>query len=308
MLPTKKGSIHLFRFSGIDVFLHWSWFAIGALQLLARPVTYSSIVWNIGEYLMLFLIVLMHEFGHSLACRSVGGQADQIILWPLGGVAFVSPPQRPGATLWSIVAGPMVNVMLVPVFSVLVFFAGLLGGAVHFPNLYQFLFMISLMNGFILIFNLLPVYPLDGGQILRSLLWFIVGPIRSLMITSIIGLIGVVVLTGLLLLYSLLSRTSIHWMFFIIMGFIMLHCTGALLRARMMSNMAKAPQRYGYSCPACAKPPPIGTFWLCGNCRKPFDTFATRGTCPHCLTQFGGTICLECGKLGTIEEWQTMTR
>ena len=47
--------------------------------------------------LALFLIVLMHEFGHSLACRSVGGRADRILLWPLGGAAFVKPPHRPGA-------------------------------------------------------------------------------------------------------------------------------------------------------------------------------------------------------------------
>ena len=58
----------------------------------------------------------MHEFGHALACRQVGGKANQIMLWPLGGVAYVSPPQRPGAMLWSIAAGPLVNVVLVPVF------------------------------------------------------------------------------------------------------------------------------------------------------------------------------------------------
>jgi Zn-dependent protease len=66
------------------------------------------------EYLALFSIVLMHEFGHALACRQVGGTADQILLWPFGGVAYVNPPQRPGAMLWSIAAGPLVNVALFP--------------------------------------------------------------------------------------------------------------------------------------------------------------------------------------------------
>ena len=69
------------------------------------------------EYLALFLIVLMHEFGHALACRQVGGTANRIVLWPLGGVAYVNPPQRPGATLWSIVAGPLVNVVFLPILS-----------------------------------------------------------------------------------------------------------------------------------------------------------------------------------------------
>ena len=49
---------------------------------------------------------MLHEFGHALACRQVGGQADLIVLWPLGGVAYVNPPPRPGALLWSIAAGP----------------------------------------------------------------------------------------------------------------------------------------------------------------------------------------------------------
>ena len=119
MLPTREWSVHLFRFLGIDVFLHWSWFLVAAYEIVNRPKAYSSLVWNLLEYLALFGIVLMHEFGHSLACRQVGGQANQIILWPFGGVAFVAPPQRPGATLWSIAAGPLVNVLLVPVLTVL---------------------------------------------------------------------------------------------------------------------------------------------------------------------------------------------
>ncbi len=76
---------------------------------------YSSVTWNVLEYLALFLIVMLHEFGHALACRQVGGTANQIVLWPLGGVAYVDPPPRPGATLWSIAAGPLVNVALLPV-------------------------------------------------------------------------------------------------------------------------------------------------------------------------------------------------
>ena len=58
---------------------------------------------------------MMHEFGHALACRQVGGQANRIVLWPLGGIAFVSPPPRAGAMLWSIAAGPLVNLLLAPI-------------------------------------------------------------------------------------------------------------------------------------------------------------------------------------------------
>src|SRR5450755_663080 len=115
-MPTgRQGSIRLFQFKGIEVFLHWSWFLVGAYEVQRGGIGhYSSVFWNVVEYLALFLIVLLHEFGHSLACRQVGGQANQIVLWPLGGVAYVDPPPRPGATLWSIAAGPLVNVALLP--------------------------------------------------------------------------------------------------------------------------------------------------------------------------------------------------
>jgi len=80
MLPTRQGSFRLFRVLGIDVFLHWSWFLVAAYMVTQRQREYSSFFWNILEYVSLFGIVLAHEFGHALACRQVGGQADQIIL------------------------------------------------------------------------------------------------------------------------------------------------------------------------------------------------------------------------------------
>ncbi len=87
MTPTRQGSFHLFRFAGIDLYLHWSWFAVAAYEITDRATSYSSMTWNALEYLALFLIVMLHEFGHALACRQVGGRANQIVLWPLGGVA-----------------------------------------------------------------------------------------------------------------------------------------------------------------------------------------------------------------------------
>src|SRR5512135_3381819 len=136
MTPTRPGSIHLLRLGGIAVQLEWSWFVVAIYAISTRIPNYASPIWGVGEYLALFMIVLMHEFGHALACRQVGGQANQIILWPLGGVAYVSPPQRPGAVLWSIAAGPLVNVVLAPVFGVLYIFAKSAGLAVTSPNVF----------------------------------------------------------------------------------------------------------------------------------------------------------------------------
>jgi len=112
-MPTRQGSFHLFRLCGIDVYLHYAWF-LAVAYFVSQTQGYSSVIWSIGECLAMFLIVLAHEFGHAFACRSVGGQANQIILWLFGGVAYVAPPQRPGAQLWSIAAGPLVKVMTRP--------------------------------------------------------------------------------------------------------------------------------------------------------------------------------------------------
>ena len=61
----------MFRFAGIDVFLHWSWFLVAAFEISNRAKSYSSLAWNVLEYLALFLIVMLHEYGHALACRQV---------------------------------------------------------------------------------------------------------------------------------------------------------------------------------------------------------------------------------------------
>jgi Zn-dependent protease len=188
MLATQSGSIRLFRFSGIQVYLHWSWFVVALIEISWRRSYYSSPIWNAAEYLALFAIVTLHEFGHALACRSVGGKAEQIVLWPLGGIAFVSPPMRPGAVLWSIAAGPLVNVILLPVLFGLAF-VGAANGWNH--DLGNFVAIVAWINWSLLKFNLLPVYPLDGGQILQSLLWFRLGRVRSLFVSALLGLISI---------------------------------------------------------------------------------------------------------------------
>ena len=187
-MPTgRQGSIHLFQFKGIDVFLHWSWFLFAVFEIKSRAGQYSSVMWNVLEYLALFLIVLVHEFGHALACRQTGGSANRIVLWPLGGVAYVDPPPRPAATLWSIAAGPLVNVVLIPVLCWRLGCPQRRRSATPTPCSCWHIFFI---NTVLLIFNILPIYPLDGGQILRALLWFVMGRARSLMVATVLGFIG----------------------------------------------------------------------------------------------------------------------
>jgi len=296
-MPTaRQGAFHLFRFSGIDVYLHWSWFLVAVFEIQGRTRSYSSLTWNVLEYLALFLIVMLHEFGHSLACRQVGGRANQIVLWPLGGVAYVDPPPRAGATLWSIAAGPLVNVALLPILGGLMWLSRSQGWVQSAPNGYGLLQAVFWINVGLLAFNILPIYPLDGGQILRSLLWFVLGRARSLMVATILGLIGVAGFIGLAL-----WRGSV-W-FGALAVFMLMNCWSGLKHARELLRLAKLPRRDGFACPSCKTAPPVGTFWRCGNCQQPFDPFQTGAVCPHCSARFAVTRCLDCGDLHSIEEW-----
>jgi Zn-dependent protease len=296
MAITNQGSIRLFRFAGVDVFLHWSWFLLAAYEIQLRKGLYSSVIWNVLEYLALFLIVLLHEFGHALACRQVGGKADRIVLWPLGGVAYVDPPPRPGATLWSIAAGPLVNVALFPLLLLIFLLGRSSGWAEAMPDVYRLVRAVLYIDVGLLVFNIIPVYPLDGGQILRSLLWFVLGRARSLMVATIVGLIGV---AGFIVLAF--SRQDL-WLGLIAV-FILMNCWAGLKHAQALLRFAKVPRRDGFACPNCKTAPPLGEYWKCGQCGQPFDTFQTRGVCPRCGAQFAQTKCLDCGALNPINDW-----
>jgi Zn-dependent protease len=292
----RQNAIRLFRFNGIDVSLHWSWFLVAAYEIGDRQTAYSSITWNVAEYLALFLIVLLHEFGHALACRQVGGVANQIVLWPLGGVAYVNPPQRPGAFLWSIAAGPLVNVALVPILKIMSTLMRSQGLTQEMPNTFLLLRSVAYINLGLLFFNILPIYPLDGGQILRSLLWYPMGRARSLMAATVIGFIGVI---GMIV---LAVRIQSAW-FGILAAFILMNCWRGLQQARALLRLSKLPRHGGYFCPSCKTSPPMGEYWRCSKCAKPFDTFQSQAVCPNCSTQFATTGCLDCGRAHPLQEW-----
>ncbi len=296
MTGLGRNSIRLFRVVGIDVFLHWSWFLVALIEIQSRAGAYSSITWNVLEYLALFFIVLLHEFGHALACRQVGGTAKQIVLWPLGGVAYVNPPQRPAAVLWSIMAGPLVNVALVPVFLVLGSVSQSMGLYEAAPSFHTFLRAVATINLALLIFNILPVYPLDGGKILWSLLWFPLGRARSLMVATIVGFLGVAGLIGL----AILARSV--WLG-ILCAFFLLNCWSGLRGALALVRREKGPRHQDYACPSCNAAPHVGNYWHCPQCRNAFDTFASKAQCPNCRASFASTSCLACGESSPIDRW-----
>ncbi len=295
-MPSRQGAFRLLTFNGITLYLHWSWFLWAVFESRGGIGGYSANFWNVAEFLALFLIVTMHEFGHALACRQVGGRANQIVLWPLGGVAYVDPPPRPGATLWSIAAGPLVNVALLPVIYAMGKTSRALGWATTMPDVHELLRAVWTIDWWLLVFNILPIYPLDGGQILRSLLWFALGRARSLLVATILGFVGVVGFIGL--------AVWVHSGWFAILAvFMLMNCWGGLQHARALLRMSKLPRRNGFVCPECGSAPPVGELWKCGQCGRSFDTFETRAACPGCGTQYPATTCQDCGRTHAMGEW-----
>jgi len=290
------GSLRIFGVAGISVYVHWSWVLVAYLIFQIRRKDYDLWVWSVAEYLSLFAIVLLHEFGHALACRQVGGRADEIVLWPLGGIAFVDPPPRPGAVLWSIAAGPLVNFVLIP-FTVGAYIAASSQGLKEAnPDADHFLLAIMVLNLGLLIFNMLPIYPLDGGQIVQALLWFVIGRANSLLVVSVLGMIAGVAVVALALLAS-------AWWYVLLALFVAFRCWVGFRQARLLARLESAPRHRDAACPSCNAHPLKGPFWKCGECHARFDAFTHQAECPGCGSRSPTTACPECRRAHPIWAW-----
>ena len=203
-------ALPLFRIAGIRVRIHLLFlvYAIGVV-LFSIPRDTMGVGYTLLEMATLFLIVLLHEFGHCIAARLVGGEADDILLWPLGGLASTSPPDTWKAHLLVTLGGPAVNVLLFPLFAIALTAAGLKHAVFFNPfRIGATLATLSswwevalwwghFLNLAVLAFNvLLPCFPLDGGRIVQAALWARVGRRASMEIASVVGLVGGAVLAA----------------------------------------------------------------------------------------------------------------
>ena len=171
----ENGSWLLGHLFGIPIRLHWSFVALMALA----AVKLNWIALALVEVLV--LTVLIHELGHCFAARSVGGEANGILLWPLGGLAFTSGTQdSPAKWAWVALAGPLTHIPLAGLCWLALAASGEhLGladldprGGLELPDQgwQSFVYAILRMQVLLFCFNLcLPAYPLDGGQILVGL-------------------------------------------------------------------------------------------------------------------------------------------
>lgn len=145
-----KLTISLGKWFGVPVYLHWTWWIFGLFITIGNP-TFAPI------FLGVFAIILLHEFGHIFAAKYFKWPVYNVTLYPIGGAAHIEI--APGAFQEFVVAiaGPLVNVALMP----FLYLAG---------QHSSILAHLSLVNVVILVFNLLPIFPMDGGRVFRAVL------------------------------------------------------------------------------------------------------------------------------------------
>jgi Zn-dependent protease len=203
LLWILSGSVPLFTAFGIRVRMHASLLLLIILTLATSGMHGGMGVANAMTFgIVLFGIILLHEFGHCFAARSVGGQANDILMWPLGGLAFADAPNRPWPQFVTAAGGPLVNVVICAITFAAVRLINWHEAHVQWipwahhglPTLTGYLTWIFGISLALLVFNLLPIFPLDGGRLLQALLWFKLKYYRATLITCMVGMIGSVLM------------------------------------------------------------------------------------------------------------------
>jgi Zn-dependent protease/CBS domain-containing protein len=187
-----KWSWKIARIAGIDVFMHWTFLIllawIGSSYLL-RGTSVAEAAGAIAFVLAIFGCVILHEFGHALTARRFGIKTEDITLLPIGGVARLERmPDDPKEELLVAAAGPAVNVAIAAVLAVILFFTGRFSNLLpEDPFAGSFLANLMFVNIALVIFNLLPAFPMDGGRVLRALLATRMDYLRATTIAANIG-------------------------------------------------------------------------------------------------------------------------
>jgi Zn-dependent protease/CBS domain-containing protein len=173
-----KSSLRLFRIAGIDIGIHYTWIFIfiffsWSLAQGYFPQQYPG--WSITTYwitgiiaaLLIFVSVLLHELAHSLVAKKRGIPVNSITLFILGGVSNLEEePKKPAIEFVMAIVGPLTSLVLALIFWGLYH----LSGNTNTPLIATLNYM-AVINLFLGIFNLLPGFPLDGGRVLRSIIW-----------------------------------------------------------------------------------------------------------------------------------------
>ncbi len=179
-------------FAGIDVFVHATfllivgWYGFTYWQ---ETRTLLGALEGVGFILLLFLAVTLHEYGHALTARKFGIKTRDITLYPIGGVARLERmPDQPIQELWVALAGPAVNVVIAAVlFGWLAFSNALVPLSQLTLATGSFIERLMIVNISLVVFNLLPAFPMDGGRVLRAILAMNMDYVKATQIAATVG-------------------------------------------------------------------------------------------------------------------------
>lgn len=182
-----RADLFLVAYVAAELLRAWGFQAMGKATL---PVATVAVAMGI-----LLVSILLHELGHCFAARRLGGEAEEVVLWPLGGLATLRVPNTPHAQFWTAFWGPAVNLLLVLGLGAWISRGGIpwaLGDLLGWqPSWVMNAFRVNLG---LLLFNLLPAFPMDGGQMLRSRLWEPLGFGRATLASLNVGKVAAVLL------------------------------------------------------------------------------------------------------------------
>lgn len=180
-----RHSWRIARLFTIDIYIDSSWFIIFILFTWAISTSYfparfadapATLHWSLGilTSLLLFASVLFHELAHSLVAKRQGEEVRRITLFILGGVAQISgEPKEPRKEFSMALAGPLSSLVLAGFFGIVFLLVDALSRPLSAAALY-----LALINVALAVFNLLPGFPMDGGRVLRSIIWKLTGDLR----------------------------------------------------------------------------------------------------------------------------------
>lgn len=180
------------RFAGIDVFIHTTFLLligwVGYVHWLEHR-NWGEVLMGILFILTLFLCVILHEYGHALTARKYGIRTRDITIYPIGGVARLERmPDKPIEELWVALMGPAVNVVIAAgLFAYLLLTSNLVPITDLTVASGNFLARVMVINISLVLFNLIPAFPMDGGRVLRAILAMNMDYVRATQIAANIG-------------------------------------------------------------------------------------------------------------------------
>lgn len=194
-----RWSVKIGRLAGIDVYMHLTFLLLLAWIAVSYYLPNQSVneaIWGVVFILAVFAVVVLHELGHALAARRYGVETRDITLLPIGGIARLARiPEEPKQELVIAIAGPMVNVIIAAILFIGIFattgFSSaeslqqeVMRGGLFVGTFAERLFYV---NVWLVIFNMIPAFPMDGGRVLRALLAMFTDYVDATNIAALIG-------------------------------------------------------------------------------------------------------------------------